>query len=198
MLSQQEHNKINIVIEAVSYIMALHDPYEDEISGHGRRTAALIEELAIELHIPVADIVELKYAAELHDIGKFAIPENILNKVGKLSVAGRDMLHTHPRHGADVLRSMNIDARIVETVYHHHENWDGTGYPDGLQGNDIPYWSRILSVIDHYDAMTNERGYHDVLPVSKVLKIMRMETGRKTDPAIYEIFEKMIMGKTNE
>ena len=101
----------------------------------------------------------LKAAALLHDTGKLAVPEYILNKPGPLTPAEFERMKVHAAVGADILKSINFPYPVEPMVRHHHENWNGTGYPDGLQGQQIPVGARILSVVDCYDALTSDRPY---------------------------------------
>ena len=106
----------------------------------------------------------IEAAALLHDMGKLAIPEHILNKPGKLTPAEMEKMKRHAAIGADILSSIDFPYPVVPIVRHHHENWDGTGYPDRIRGHAIPMGARVLSVVDCFDALTSDRPYRPRLP----------------------------------
>ena len=128
--------------------------------GHIRRVQGAALGLARELGMTDEDTLKaIEAAALLHDTGKIAVPEHILNKPGKLTPAEFEKMKLHAPIGAEILSSIEFPYPVVPIVRHHHENWDGTGYPDGLRGTDIPLGARILSVVDCFDALTSDRPY---------------------------------------
>ena len=127
--------------------------------------------------------VELtRLAASLHDLGKLAVPEEILRKPGPLTDGERLVLERHPQIGYRMLESLGVDP-VAEWVLHHHERWDGTGYPDGLHGEDIPLGARIIFVADAFDAMTNDRIYRRKLTMEAALAELEDCAGTQFDPA---------------
>jgi putative nucleotidyltransferase with HDIG domain len=133
----------------------------------------------------------IQAAALLHDTGKLAVPERILNKPGKLTPAEFDTMKLHVDAGADILSSIDFPYPVVPIVRAHHENWDGTGYPNGLKGADIPIGARILSVVDCYDALTSDRPYRPAMTDEAALEIIRARRGNFYDPAIVDTFERV-------
>jgi HD-GYP domain-containing protein (c-di-GMP phosphodiesterase class II) len=131
-------------------------------------------------------------AARVHDIGKIGIPDRVLNKPGMLTAEERAIMETHPERGADLLRRYPDFAQGVEIVRHHHERWDGTGYPYRLKGTDIPLGARIVAVADSFDAMTSDRPYRPALPVRKAVEILRAGRGEQWDAVIVDAFLRSI------
>jgi putative nucleotidyltransferase with HDIG domain len=163
---------------------------KDQIThGHIRR----VQTYAIELakRVGVSDEKQLKAieaAALLHDMGKLAIPEHILNKPGKLTPAEFDKMKRHADIGADLLSSVKFPYPVVPIVRHHHENWDGTGYPAGISATDIPIGARILSVVDCFDALTSDRPYRPRLSAREAFSILQERRGTIHDPLIVDAF----------
>src|SRR5688572_5123708 len=133
----------------------------------------------------------LEAAALLHDTGKLAVPERILNKPGKLTPAEFETMKLHVEAGADILSSIDFPYPVVPIVRAHHENWDGTGYPNGLKGVDIPIGARILPVVDCYDALTADRPYRGAMTDEEALAIIRARRGTMYDPIVVDMFERV-------
>jgi putative nucleotidyltransferase with HDIG domain len=163
---------------------------KDQIThGHIRR----VQQYAIGLakHIGVRDRAQLsaiEAASLLHDMGKLAVPEYILNKPGKLTTAEFERMKLHASVGADILSAIDFPYPVVPIVRHHHENWDGTGYPDRLCGTDIPIGARILSVVDCFDALTSDRPYRPRLSDVEAIQILRERRGSMYDPLVVDAF----------
>ena len=121
-------------------------------------------------------------------MGKLAIPEFILNKPGKLTADEFDIMKTHAALGADILSAIQFPYPVVPIVRHHHENWDGKGYPDGVRGSDIPIGARILSVVDCYDALTSDRPYRPAMTDEQALAILVQRRGTMYDPLVVDTF----------
>ena len=133
-------------------------------------------------------IKAIEAASLLHDMGKLAIPETILNKPGKLTVSEFEVMKTHSSVGADILAAIDFPYPVVPIVRHHHENWDGSGYPDGLSGTEIPIGARILAVVDCFDALTSDRPYRSRLTVDEALEILTARRGFMYDPLVVDVF----------
>src|SRR5262245_21174022 len=137
------------------------------------------------------DVELTRLAASLHDLGKLAVPEELLRKPGPLTDGERLVLERHPQIGYRMLDSLDIDP-VAEWVLHHHERWDGRGYPDGLHGDDIPLGARIIFVADAFDAMTNDRIYRRKLPIDAALIELEDCAGTQFDPnAVGALVEEM-------
>ena len=133
----------------------------------------------------------IEAAALLHDVGKLAVPERILNKPGGLTPAEFERMKLHAGVGAEILSEVNFPFPVVPIVRHHHENWDGTGYPDRLHGADIPLGARILAVVDCFDALTSDRPYRRAMSAKQALALIETRRGTMSDPAIVDAFREM-------
>ncbi len=155
--------------------------------SHSERVGDLAARIARRLGLDESQTELTRLAASLHDLGKLAIPEEILRKPGVLSESERLVLERHPQIGFRMLESLGVEP-IADWVLHHHERWDGTGYPDGMHGEEIPLGARIIFVADAFDAMTSERVYRDPLSERDALAELQRCAGTQFDPAIVEAF----------
>jgi diguanylate cyclase (GGDEF)-like protein/putative nucleotidyltransferase with HDIG domain len=164
------------------------DVYE---GSHSERVAELAARVAERLGMEQEDVELTRLAASLHDLGKLAVPEELLRKPGPLTDGERLVLERHPQIGYRMLDSLDIDP-VAEWVLHHHERWDGTGYPDGLHGDDIPLGARVIFVADAFDAMTNDRTYRRKLSIDAALIELEDCAGTQFDPdAVSALVEEM-------
>jgi len=163
---------------------------KDQVThGHIRRVQRLAVALARRLGIEDPKHLQaIEAAALLHDIGKIAVPESILNKAGKLTTAETERMRQHAAIGAQMLSPIRFPHPVAPIVRHHHENWDGSGYPDGLAGTEIPLDARIMSVVDCYDALTSDRPYRAALPADEALGILVSQKGIMYDPMVVDAF----------
>lgn len=182
--------QVNELYMSTIEALAMAVDAKDQIThGHIRRVQVFAIELAKRLG--VADDQQLKAiatAALLHDMGKLAIPEHILNKPGKLTTAEFDKMKRHADIGADLLSSVKFPYPVVPIVRHHHEHWDGAGYPSGISGTDIPLGARILSVVDCFDALTSDRPYRPKLATQEAFRIISERRGATYDPLVVDTF----------
>jgi putative nucleotidyltransferase with HDIG domain len=161
-------------------------------SDHIRRVQRFAIGLAKALGVTDEKTVKaINAAALLHDTGKLAVPEHILNKPGKLTPLEFEQMKLHVDVGADILSAIDFPYPVVPIVRAHHENWDGSGYPRGLKGEDIPIGARILSVVDCYDALTSDRPYRPALSDAEAMKIVTDRRGKMYDPAVVDTFMKV-------
>lgn len=183
----QRVNRLHLAtIETLAHAV---DAKDQVTHGHIRRVQNLTTQVATALG--VSDELQLRAieaSALLHDMGKLAIPEHILNKPGKLTGAEFEKMKLHASIGAEILSSIEFPYPVVPIVRHHHENWDGTGYPDGICGVDIPIGARILSVVDCFDALTSDRPYRPALTTSAALDIVLQRRGSMYDPLVVDTF----------
>jgi diguanylate cyclase (GGDEF)-like protein/putative nucleotidyltransferase with HDIG domain len=170
-----------------SLTMAI-DAKDDLSRGHIQRVRVLAEGLARAVGYPEDQMEGLKAAALLHDIGKLAVPEYILSKPGKLSAAEYSKVMIHPVVGADILSNVEFPYEVVPIVKHHHEKYDGTGYPSSLKGEEIPFGARILTIVDCYEALTTNRPHRPRYAREQALEMMRQEDGRTFDPSLLKVF----------
>lgn len=167
-------------------VIGLRDPHG---KGHSNHVRGLSAAFGRNLDMDLAQLETLAFAAEIHDIGKIAINEFIINKPGRFTEAEYLMVQHHAELGASLIESLHLDPQIPLVIRHHHENFDGSGYPDHLTGNQIPLEARIIRITDTYDALTSNRGYRAAYTSRKALSIMAQEH-RFFDPQLLEIFFK--------
>lgn len=182
----EEINRTHLAtIEALATAI---DAKDQTTSGHVRRTQTYAIETGKTIGMTEAEIEAVKAAAVLHDVGKIAIPEYILNKPGRLTDEEFAIMKTHVLVGAEILRGVNFPYPVIPAVKHHHEKYNGSGYPDGLKGEEIPIAARVLSVVDVYDALMQDRPYRKGLPKEKVIDMMKRDAGSHFDPRVVEVF----------
>jgi len=158
---------------------------------HCDRVARLAIRLGEAINLERHDLLVVAMAARLHDIGKIDLPDSILLKPGPLNDAEWAIMRTHSTRGESfILNQRDIPFReeIARVVRHHHEHWDGSGYPDGLRGEAIPLLSRIVSVVDSHDAMTSGRSYHPGRTHATAMSVLATERGVKHDPAVLDAY----------
>ncbi|NLZ14738.1 MAG: HD-GYP domain-containing protein [Thermotogaceae bacterium] len=166
-------------------ILEIYDSYT---KGHSEHVAMLAEQIGKTLGLPVSDLQTLYWAGLVHDIGKILVPTSILNKPGKLTLDEYEMVKKHPVWGYQVLNTSEELQEIAFIIKHHHERWDGNGYPDRLSGVDIPLLSRILALVDTYDSMTSDRAYRTSLSPEDAKHIIARLSGNQFDPSLVETF----------
>ncbi|MEE4365001.1 MAG: HD domain-containing phosphohydrolase [Desulfotignum sp.] len=155
---------------------------------HSTRVARYAHMIAEEMGCSEEELDVINFAGSLHDIGKIGIRDDILLKPGRLTDEEYEKIKEHPVIGADIISKLGLWDREMEIIRHHHERFDGKGYPDGLKGEDIPKLARIMSVADCYDAMASDRAYRKKMEKSLVLKIIRKNAGTQFDPQVVEAF----------
>jgi len=160
--------------------------------GHVRRTQIYAIGIGEALGVSESEINALRTGALLHDIGKLAVPDHILNKPSQLTPAEMDKTRIHPSVGASILERIGFDYPVVPTVKHHHEYWDGSGYPEGLKGNNIPLTARVLSVADAYDTLRGARPYRPPVSREEACNLLISGAGVQFDPKIVSIFLKTL------
>ena len=141
-------------------------------------------EIGKELGLGGSALKALQAAALLHDIGKLAIPEHIISKPGKLTPEEFDKMKIHPIVGAEILQKVQFPYPAAPIVRSHHEKWNGAGYPDGLQGEQIPIGARILAAVDCLDAVATDRPYRRALPLEEAIEVVASEAGKSYDPKV--------------
>jgi diguanylate cyclase (GGDEF)-like protein len=165
------------------------DPYT---YGHSRRVNIYAVALAEKIGLSPDEVSALSAAALLHDIGKVGIPDKVLNKKGKLSREDWEAIKAHPKLGANIIGNVPKLAPAVNTILYHHERWDGSGYPEGLKGEEIPLESRILAIADSFEAMTSARPYRPALSLEEVVTELRQGAGLQFDPNLVDVFVDII------
>jgi putative nucleotidyltransferase with HDIG domain len=184
----EEINAVHLrTIEALALAI---DAKDHTTGGHLQRVQLYTSEVAAELGLSPAERDALRAASVLHDIGKLAVPEHIICKPGKLTRAEFEKMKIHPVVGAQILERVRFPYPVVPIVRSHHEKWDGTGYPDGLEGNEIPIGARILAAVDCLDALASDRQYRRALPVDEAMGKVAAESGKSFDPAVVVVLQK--------
>lgn len=176
--------------ENIIFSLALSVEQRDKNTGlHCERLAAYSVMLGEALGLSSLELTSLYRGGYLHDIGKISVPDAVLFKPGRLTPAEWDVMQTHTVRGETICRPMKSLAPVLPIIRHHHEKWDGTGYPDGLRGEQIPLLARILQVVDIYDALTTARSYKEAYSREESFRLMREEIDRGwRDPAVTKLF----------
>ena len=164
------------------------DVRDSETEGHSRRVVEYMELIIGELSIVHAQLPMLRRGALLHDIGKIGVPDNVLRKPGALSESEWTLMKRHPEHGARIIAQIPFLEEVSRIVRHHHERWDGKGYPDGLAGEAIPLGARIFAVADSFDAMTSDRPYRRAMSVEDACAEVARCRGTQFDPTVVAAF----------
>jgi HD-GYP domain-containing protein (c-di-GMP phosphodiesterase class II) len=180
-------------LEGWSKALELRDK---ETQGHTRRVTDLTIELARQMHIPEAQLTQIRRGVLVHDIGKMGVPDNILRKNGPLTEEEWVEMRRHPQYAFDLLHPIHYLRPALDIAYCHHEWWDGSGYPSGLKGHNIPLAARIFAVVDVWDALLSDRPYRTSWPRRKVIRYIQSLSGKQFDPEVVQVFLKMMQDKT--
>ncbi|MDM8535068.1 HD-GYP domain-containing protein, partial [Clostridiaceae bacterium HSG29] len=177
------------MIKVLLNTLEIHDEYT---TNHSSDVAVLAKKLGIKLELPKKDIERLYWAGIVHDIGKIEVPYEILNKKDRLTVGEYELIKSHPVIGYEALSSLESLKDISIYVKHHHERIDGDGYPDALKGDEIPYISKILTVVDSWDAMTSKRPYREPLTIKEAVDQLKKNSCKQFDGQIVNVFLKLL------
>lgn len=182
----------DLFLSAIKALAAAIDAKDAYTHGHSENIAELVSMVARELKLPPHEEDNVKLAGLLHDVGKIGIPDAILRKPGRLDASERAVMMSHATLGASIIDKPGPLRDLVGIVRHHHERYDGRGYPDGLRGNDIPIGASILAVADAFDAITSHRAYHNAQPVDAALEELRRNAGGQFHPDVVEALVRVI------
>lgn len=182
-------------LAAFTEAMARRDLYT---GGHVNRVTGYATLIARHLEVPPEEIDAIRYAAHLHDVGKLAIPTEILRKPGFLNRQEWDVVRQHPVAGSQILERISVLRDAAPLVRHHHERYDGTGYPAGLRGEEIPLGARIIAVVDAFDAMVSDRPYRNAIPEREAIRELKGGAGTQFDPAIVRRFLEILQGHADD
>jgi putative nucleotidyltransferase with HDIG domain len=177
------------LFETLARFFDARDPY---VGGHAAKVSDYATAIAREMRLSGEHLKQVRQAAFLHDIGKIAIPEHILNKPGKLTAEEYEQMKTHATLGAELLEQSQGLCHLAPFVRHHHERWDGCGYPDGLRDTQIPLEARILNLCDSVEAMASDRPYHKGMSVRAIIADVKRNAGEQFDPDVAETFIQII------
>ncbi len=182
----------NITVESIQAIARTIDAKDEYTNGHSIRVGYYSKIIAENLGMKPDEVDNIYYIALLHDIGKIAIPDNILNKPGRLTDEEFAVMKSHTTRGAQILNGISTIPQIVEGAKSHHEKYDGSGYPEGLKGDNIPYVARIICCADCFDAMASKRVYKEPFPLEKIIGEFERCSGTQFDPDIAKVVVEMI------
>ena len=182
-------NAYEATIEGLSHALDLRD---HETEGHSQRVTGVTVKLAQALHISDEEIVHIRRGALLHDIGKIGVPDSILHKPDSLTPEEWVVMRKHPQFAYDMLFRIEYLRPSLEIPYNHHEKWDGSGYPRGLKGNDIPLSARLFAIADVWDALTSDRPYRPAWSQEEARTYIHEQTGKHFDPQVVELFFNVI------
>src|SRR5437588_2000881 len=195
-LERLEHEKNHVedmaalhlrTIEALALAIEAKDHTTHE---HLKRVRVYAVEVAKQLKVSEEELEALRAASLLHDIGKLAVPEHIISKPGKLTPEEFEKMKIHPIVGAEILQRVQFPYPVVPIVRAHHEKWDGSGYPFGLRGEEIPIGARVLSAVDYLDALASDRQYRRAVPLDEVMKRITEEAGKAFDPKVVDVLKR--------
>ena len=190
---EETHSKLlsayDATIEGWSRALDLRDK---ETEGHTQRVTILTEKLARLAGISDDDLINIRRGSLLHDIGKLGVPDSILHKPDKLTGEEWVIMRKHPQYAYEMILPIEYLRPALDIPYCHHERWDGSGYPRGLKGEEIPLPARIFAIIDVWDAVTSDRPYRPAWDNQKALEYIREQTGKHFDPHVVDLFHKMM------
>lgn len=191
-LAKRKRQLEKVSLQMIQTLSTTIEAKDEYARGHSHRVAEYAALIADELGWSSEEIMNLKYAAHLHDIGKIGIPDMLLNKPARLTPEEYSVIKEHTVIGAEILKNISLIPHVAEVARSHHEHYDGTGYPDGLAGEDIPLSARIVAIADSYDAMNSRRIYRNALPPEKIFEEIENNRGIQFDPELADIFLKLL------
>jgi len=171
---------------------------DEETEGHSQRVTEMTLRLARAMGISDAELAHVRHGVLLHDIGKMGIPDGILFKPGSLTEEEWEIMRRHPTYAYELLSPIRYLRPALDIPYSHHEKWDGTGYPEGLKGEQIPLAARIFAVVDVWDALRADRPYRPAWSEEEVIEYIREQAGKHFDPQVVEIFLRIIGNEPTE
>ncbi len=178
--AKEQHYK---TIKTLTAAIEAKDEYTE---GHSRRVEHYVEQMAEKMKFPPNRIESIKVAALLHDIGKIGVKDSILGKPGRLTDEEFESVQQHPSIGVRILEEANLSEEVIDAIHHHHEYYNGNGYPDNQKGNEVPLDAYIIGAIDAYDAMTSDRPYRKALSKEKAISILKKERGEQFHPDVID------------
>lgn len=159
-----------------------------ETRGHSFRVVGMAVRLAEVMGLRGEQLLDVRRGALLHDIGKLKVPAAVLHKQGPLNKMEEAIVHRHPQYAYEMLKGIDFLQNALDIPYCHHEKWDGSGYPRGLKGEEIPLSARIFAVVDVFDAMDHDRSYRAALPREETMRYLKSQRGKHFDPNVLDVF----------
>ena len=188
----------DLILESITSLIAALEARDHYTRGHSEAVAMLVAQMAAHMGAPSEDVDALTIAGRLHDLGKIGIPDSILLKPGRLTDEEFNIIKQHPVVGARILGSISSIKPLMPVILHHHERFDGYGYPDGLKGEKIPLWARMTAVADTYHALTSDRPYRKGMPWERALEIIDEVRGSQLCPLCVDLFLEMVRDQPKE
>ncbi len=189
---EKQQNDMQIILQSMNTFISFIDAKDPYTRGHSKRVAMYAAEIAKRIGLSEDEVQNVYYAGLLHDSGKISIPDAVLNKPGKLTDEERALIQNHTVAGGKMLKQMSSIRGIRETALYHHERYDGSGYPEGLRGESIPLYARIVGVADSYDAMSSNRVYRRHLNKDEIIEEIQKGEGSQFDPGVVKYMVDMI------
>ena len=180
------------MLSGITSLIAALEARDHYTSGHSQAVSSIVEKMAVKMGMPREDVESISIAGKLHDLGKIGVPDSVLLKPGKLTKVEFNLVKEHPIVGVKILGNIPSLSRVLPAIRHHHERFDGKGYPDGIKGKDIPLWARLMAVADTYHALTSDRPYRDGMPLQKAMDIILTARGTQLCPACVDLFVEVI------
>ena len=185
----RQHSTFLQTMESLATALEARDEYT---RGHSQRVCEVSMMIGERMGLSPAALEELRVGTILHDIGKIGVPDAILNKPGRLTDEEFEIMKTHTIKGYEICKPLNLSEGVLMIIRNHHERLDGSGYPDGLRGGDLPLPLRIVCVADAFDAMSSRRPYRGVMPIKKVLAELSRHAGTQFDPVVVEHLKELL------
>ena len=182
------YDQLDSIEQVIFSLAAAVEAKDSSTEKHTQRVGESARRIGELMQLPEPDLDALYRGGIIHDIGKIGIPDSILLKPGPLEVEERISMHAHPLIGEGIVRPLRSGTNLLEIIRHHHENFDGTGYPDRLRGEQIPRLARIVSVCDAYDALVNDRPYRSGLAPEEAMEVLQRGAGSQWDPEVVSLF----------
>ncbi|MEN3044088.1 MAG: HD domain-containing phosphohydrolase [Candidatus Hydrothermales bacterium] len=179
-------------IESLMALVRATEAKDPSLRGHSQRVSDLAVRLSKKFNLSEEEIKNIRYAALLHDVGKIGIKEYLLDKPGTLSREEMELMKEHINIGIEILKPVAFLKQVLPLIKYHHENWDGSGYPEQLKGEEIPLGSQIISICDAYDAITHERSYADKLSKKEAMELLKNLKGNKFNPIVVDKFIELL------
>lgn len=189
-----EYGRKDIYLKTITALTSAIDAKDTYTRNHSRNVARYAVALGEGLGLSSGELMNIHYGAILHDIGKIGVPEVILNKPGRLDPEEFQIIKAHPAIGANILAPIDFLGEALNIVRYHHERYDGSGYPDGLKGESIPYAARVVGIADAWDAMTSHRAYRRALGMEAAIRELQEGAGGQFDPVMVNIFAEIVFG----
>lgn len=189
---ERQKNDVKLILQSMNTFISFIDAKDPYTRGHSRRVAMYAAEIAKRMKLSEDEVQNIYYAGLLHDAGKISVPDAVLNKPGKLTDEERKLIQNHTVAGGKMLKQLSSLRGVRETALYHHERFDGTGYPEGLKGDKIPLYARIVGVADAYDAMSSNRVYRRHLNKEDIIEEIQLGSGNQFDPDIVKYMVDMI------